>query len=413
MLFILITFLFPDLTVKAQGSNDTMNTLRQGALKVFIDCHHCDMDFIRQQIPYVNYVRDVREADVYILETSQSTGSGGRQYTFSFQGAQRFQGINDTLTYNSRPDETRDKTREDRTKMIKMGLMRYVARTPLFTEVEINSKKGLETQEVKDIWNNWVFELQSEPQLDNEESLKELSWDNSASAYKITPDWKIEFEFDQRFSKRKYIYEDTTYASDRSYWSFDNLVVKSLTDHWSAGLHYEMNSSSYHNIRFGFNVAPAIEYDIFPYSESTRRQMRILYGIGYKYNHYQDTTIYNKIVENLFEQQFRLAFRVQQKWGYVNISLLAATYIPDFSKNQLELDGSARIRLFKGFSLRLSGRVARINNQLSLVKGGMNEADVLLKIHELATAYRVRGSVGIVYTFGSIYNNIVNPRFGD
>ncbi len=399
--------------LQAQEVNPTGTNIRSKALKVFIDCHHCDMDYIREQIPYVNYVRDVREAELYILVTSQSTGSGGRKYSIFYQGLQRFKGMRDTLIYTSSPDETRDKIREGRTNMIKMGIMRYVARTPLFSEVKIIPNAGLEKQEVKDIWNYWVFELQTEPQFDIEQSIKEISWDNSASAYKITPDWKLEFEFNQSFDSRKYIYKDTTYLRYRSYWSFDNLVVKSLTDHWSAGIVGNLNSSSYRNVQIGFGFAPSVEYDIFPYSESTRRQLRILYGVGYKYQQYRDTTIYNKIQENLFQQQLRMAFRVQQKWGYVNVSMVASTYLHDFSKNRLTFDGSVRVRVFKGFSLRFYGSVARINDQLSLVKGELNEAEVLLRIRELATSYRAEGRVGIVYTFGSIYNNVVNPRFGN
>lgn len=399
--------------IYAQEAGTTTNNLRKKALKVFIDCRHCDMDYIREQIPYVNYVRDVREAELYILETSQSTGSGGREYSISFQGLKRFKGMNDTLIYSGRPDDTRDRIREGRTNMMKMGVMRYVAKTPLFSEVKITPSKDLEKQEVKDIWNYWVFELQTEPQFDAEESIKEFSWDNSASAYKITPDWKLEFEFDQSFTRKKYVYEDTTYTRDRSYWSFDNLVVKSLTDHWSAGVVYELSSSSYRNIQLGFTLTPSVEYNIFPYSESTRKQLRILYGVGYKYQQYRDTTIYDKIQENLFEQRLNLAFRVQQKWGYVNVSMLASAYLHDLSKNRLELDGYVRVRVFKGFSLRVSGSVARINNQLSLVKGDLDEAEILLRIRELATAYRIEGRVGIVYTFGSIYNNVVNPRFGN
>ncbi len=400
--------------LKAQTTPPTgEDNLRSKALKVFIDCRYCDMDYIREQIPYVNYVRDVRVAELYILVTSQSTGSGGHEYSIFFQGLKRFKGMNDTLIYASSPDETRDRIREGRTNMMKMGIMRYVARTPLASEVKITPAEGLKKQEVKDKWNYWVFELQTEPQFDSEQSIKEISWDNSASAYKVTPDWKLEFEFNQSIDSRKYIYQDTTYLRYRSYWSYDNLMVKSLTDHWSAGVIDNVSSSSYRNIQVGFNIVPSVEYDIFPYSESTRRQLRILYGIGYQFMQYHDTTIYNKMQENLFQQQLRVAFRVQQKWGYVNVSMLASAYMHDVSKNRLSLAGALRIRIFKGFSLRLYGSVARINDQLSLVKGELNEEELLLRIRELATSYRAEGKIGIVYTFGSIYNNVVNPRFGN
>jgi hypothetical protein len=33
-------------------------------------------------------------------------------------------------------------------------------------------------------------------------------------------------------------------------------------------------------------------------------------------------------------------------------------------------------------------------------------------VRELQSGYEVQFAVGVSYTFGSIFNNIVNPRFG-
>jgi len=52
-----------------------------------------------------------------------------------------------------------------------------------------------------------------------------------------------------------------------------------------------------------------------------------------------------------------------------------------------------------------------IHDQLSLPAGGATQEEILLHRQELETAYSYWGSMGISYTFGSIYNNIVNPRF--
>ena len=81
---------------------------REDGLRIFIDCERCDMNYIREEIPYVNYVRDVKEAQLYVLETSEQTGSGGRKYTYEFAGQQEYAGLNDTLTYASRPDDSRE-----------------------------------------------------------------------------------------------------------------------------------------------------------------------------------------------------------------------------------------------------------------------------------------------------------------
>jgi len=388
-------------------------TGRESAVKVFIDCDRCDINYIREQIPYVNYVRDVREAQVYILETSENTGSGGRKYTFIFQGQEDYQGINDTLVYACRPDDSDDYIRTWRTQMMKMGLMRYVARTPLYSEVKIGHTENMVQQEVVDRWNNWVFEIEAEPNFDIEESLKRFFLRNSASAVRITHKWKMEFDFDYHFSRTRYMYEDTLYTTESNYSGLDVLVVKSLGEHWSAGLRTDLVSSTYSNLNFGVDFFPSVEYNVFPYSRSTHRQLRILYGVGGAYNVYHDTTIFDRIRETLWLHQLQIAYQVVEKWGSINVSLEGSNYFHDFSKNRIEFGGDISIRLLKGLSLSIEGRVARIHDQLTLRKGDLSEADILLHLTELETDYSVGGEIGLTYTFGSIYNNIVNPRFGN
>jgi hypothetical protein len=386
---------------------------REKAVRIFIDCERCDMNYIREEIPYVNYVRDVKEAQVYILETSEETGSGGRKYTYAFVGQEDLKGRNDTISFSSRPDDTRDYIRIWRTQMLKMGLMPYVATSPLFKEVIIDPTENVEKQEVEDRWNNWVFELDAEPRMEAEESLKELSLRSSVSASKITHDWKVELEFDHRYTRTKYTYDDTLYTKYRSYQGLDVLLVKSLGEHWSAGIRSELLSSSYNNIDISWDFMPSVEYNIYPYEQSTHKQLRVLYGLGSSYRMYTDSTIYNQIEELLWQQSLQVAWEVRERWGSVNLSLEGSNFFHDFSKNRLVLNGFVSIRVLKGLSFRVGGSAARINDQLSLVKGEASEADILLRLQELQTSYNIRGEVGVTYTFGSIYNNIVNPRFGN
>ena len=400
------------------GAQQSADTIRKGAVKVFIDCNSCDMNYTRQEIPYVNYVRDVREAQVYVLVTSQNAGSGGDQYTITFQGQENFRGMNDTLVYTSNPDETNTIVREKKTNLLKMGLMRYVARTPVFNEIEIRHNADLEQEQVIDRWNDWVFELSTEPQFEAEEANKRLELRNSINISKITEDIKLQVEIDQFYNREKFIEnvntdsaETTTYiTSDRS---MDNLFVRSMGNHWSAGLKWTIGSSTRENYKFRTEFLPSIEYDIYPYSESTHRQLRILYGAGLQYNNYFDTSIYNNPREDLYKQALGIAFQVQKKWGSINLSLQGSNYFHDFSKNRVELNTEIRLRIFKGLSLRVDGGVAHINDQINLRKGDISEAERLLKLTELATKYRLEGGIEITYTFGSIYNNVVNPRFGN
>jgi hypothetical protein len=416
LLLILITAIIIPSQIFSQEDQFGADTTRTKAVKIFLDCNDCDMNYTRQEIPYINYVRDVREAEVYILVTNQDAGSGGEQFTFTFQGQGKFKGFNDTLTFTSSPDQTSTVIREKRTNMLKMGLMRYVAKTPLFHEIEIRHNKELESQEVIDRWNYWVFELSTEPQYESEEANKRLELRNSVNISKVTPDIKLEIEMDHFFNREKFIENvntDTAITSTytTSALSINSLFAKSLTQHWSAGLRWDLGSSTRENFGFRTDFLPSIEYDIYPYLEATHRQLRILYGAGIQVNNYIDSTIYNKVKENLFLQRLNIAFQIQKKWGSINLLLIGSNYFHDLSKNRIELNSSVNIRIIKGLSIRINGGIAHINDQLNLKKGDVSEAERLLQLRELATKYRVEGGIELTYIFGSIYNNIVNPRF--
>jgi hypothetical protein len=408
----LIILLIISLSNKATGQ--LSDTLRKGAVKIFLDCRSCDMNYTRQEIPYVNYVRDVREAQVYILVTQQNSGSGGNQYTYTFIGQEKFKGINDTLVFSSSPDQTSTIIREKKTHLLKMGLMRYVARTPLSDEIIIKHDSNLEAEEVIDKWNNWVFELQTSPRFNSEESFSRLFFSNSVEIRRITSEMKLEIEIDQSTNRQKYLNEDgttTTYIRDDE--SIRSLLVKSLGDHWSTGINIDLRSATNPNYDLDLQIMPAIEYDLYPYSEATHRQLRINYSLGNKYSNYIDTTIYNKLKENLFMHEMKIAYQVQEKWGSINVSLSGSNYFHDWSKNKIELDGFIRLRILKGLSLSINGGIGYINDQLNLRKGDLSEAERLLRLKEQATSYEIQGGISITYTFGSIYNNVVNPRFGN
>lgn len=404
---------FTSFSTCAQVPDSQSDSLRNGALKLFIDCRSCDMNYTRENIPYVNYVRDTRESDVYLLVTNQDAGSGGQQYTLTFEGLGKYMGMHDTLIYTSNPDESNTIVREKKTNLIKMGLMRYVAKTPLFNEIVITSNTDLEQEQVVDSWNNWVIELQTSPRFNAEESYRRLYVSNSINISRVTPEFKLEIELDQSKNKQKFIEDGVETIYERSDRSFDNLIVKSMGEHWSAGLKWDMESSTNRNYDFNTEFLPSVEYDIYPYAESTHRQFRFLYSIGYQFSNYIDTTILNMTRESLFKQELNIAYQVQKKWGSVNIALSGSNYFHDISKNRLEFYGYMRLRIIKGLSLSVNGGVAYINDQLNLRKGDLSEAERLLRLKQQATNFSLQGSVSLTYTFGSIYNNVVNPRFGN
>ena len=71
----------------------------------------------------------------------------------------------------------------------------------------------------------------------------------------------------------------------------------------------------------------------------------------------------------------------------------------------------ADVRLFRGFTLNVEGSYSRVRDQIYLAAGGATDEEVLLRVRRLQTGYRYRTLVGFSYQFGSIFNDVVNPRW--
>ncbi|MBN2030662.1 hypothetical protein JW824_10510, partial [bacterium] len=107
-----------------------------------------------------------------------------------------------------------------------------------------------------------------------------------------------------------------------------------------------------------------------------------------------------------------LTLELNETWGDAQISLEGAHYFPGFEKRRLSVDARLSVRLFRGFSLDLNGGYSKIADQINLVAGDATLEEILLNRRELASEYEYSISAGISFRFGSIYSNVVNPRFG-
>lgn len=382
--------------------------IRKDALNVYMEAS----DYFRKEIPYINYVRDLKEADVFIISTYHSAGSGGMQYTYFITGQNRFIGMADTLTFTSSPDDTQDLIRQQQVRVLKMGLMRYVVKTPLARYLNISFTIPLKESVATDKWHNWVFRTSVSGFLSGQKSYNYTNLYGNMSANKITEEWKINISARYSYGIDNFIINGDTYTSKNNSTGISALLVRSISDHWSYGGSFSAGASSYSNLKLSLSLLPGIEYDIYPYSQSTRKQLRLLYRVGLNPVFYNDTTIYNKTRENLWMHSLTAAYAVVQKWGSVDVSLGYSNYLHDWSKNNLSLDGDLSLRIAKGLNLEIGGGVTLIHDQLSLVKGGATAEEVLLRRKELETQYSFFAMFGFSYTFGSIYNNVVNPRFG-
>jgi hypothetical protein len=401
--------------VHAQTSENELEELKKQAPKVYIDFRQGDQNYIRTEISFVNYVRDRQEADVHVLVTTQSTGSGGTEYTISFIGQNEYADINNTLIYASNKTNTRDEVRKGYVQVMKMGLLPYAARTPISTLLEIYFKERdrIRPTSVIDKWNFWVFSVSANGRLESESQKSSKNLRGSFSANRVTEQSKLRMSISGNYDERKYDYEDETSISTSESGTFSGLYAISLSEHWSIGAFLTVTTSSYRNIDLSINPAPAIEYNVFPYSESTRRQLRLTYKLGYNYSQYREETIYQKMSEDFWGQSLDISFEVKEPWGTARASVEGSHYFHDFKKNRIELDMNFTFRILKGLSLTVDVEYERIRDQLNLARDDATLEEILLRRQELATDYKYQISIGFSYTFGSIFSNVVNPRFGN
>lgn len=396
----------------SQEKTDT-DQLKKSAPKVFIDCEDCDLEYIKTEIPFVNYVRERKEAQVHVLVTTQRTGAGGTEYTVTFMGQREFEGMEDVLKFISKKTDTEDEIRKGLVKILKVGLVRYVAKTPISELLNISIEKEVEPTAVEDKWNFWVFSLSGRSFLNGEKLSNHYSIWGNFSANRVTPELKIKLGLSTSLNRDFFIVKDEEIKSYSRSHSLNGMIVKSINEHWSIGVIFNVRSSTYENIKISIAPAPAIEFNIFPYSQSTRRQLRLLYLIGFPSVNYREETIYDKISERLVKELLAVTLELKEKWGSISTTLEGSHYFHDFNKNRLEIYTDISLRIFKGLSLNIYGRYSRIHDQLSLPKAGASLEEILLRRRILETTYNYWGSIGLSYTFGSIYSNVVNPRFGD
>jgi hypothetical protein len=389
-------------------------------VRVFLDCPRCDEDYLKREVTFIDYVRNREDADVHVLVTTQETGGGGQQFTLKFIGLGRFQGQDQTLTYNSPQTATDDERRAGFAERFRVGLVRYAVDSSIVDRLKVTFAKADDTAlkpGQHDPWDYWVFRIGASGDVNGEESQSGRSFRGSFSANRTTVAWRLSFEGFANYRDSTFLIDEedgsrTTILSVNRNINAGGTVVKSLTQHWSLGVVGEGASETFRNYALRTRIGGGVEYDIFPYSESTRRLFTINYTVGYDYHRYREITIYEKIREQLMDHRLEGGVSLRQPWGSVSAVSSFSQYLTDPSKYSLNMFGGANIRVFKGFSVNAFGELSRTRDQIYLPLGQASTEEILLRQRQLATGYQYFLNFGVSYSFGSIFNNIVNPRFG-
>jgi len=386
---------------------------------VFLDCNarNCDFDHFRREITWVNWVRDRLDSDVHLLITQQRTQAGGIQYTLDYIGLRSLDGKNKSSIYISDPNDTDTEIRNKLTNIIALGLLQFADPDPsIASNLQISYSPPNEqivlTDEF-DPWNLWVYRVRFSGSMEGESFQSAYEINGRVTAARISEKYKIIMEVDAEYFSEEFEDVDTgdklTNISED--YSAEIESVWSLTPNWSLGAFGEVNKSTFWNRDLAVFVGPGIEYNIYPYSESTRRAITFRYSIEYAYFDYELITVNGQTEESTTRHSLGIRASIQQPWGEIFAFIEGIQYLNDPATHRINSFLRLEYRVFRGFNLDIFTRYSRIKDQFFLPAEGLSPEEILLRRRQRETNFRFDVGMGISYRFGSKFANVVNPRF--
>ena len=346
-----------------------------------------------------------------------STGSGGTAWTIKFIGLGRLQGDERTQTFTTASTATFDDERKEFARVFRLGLAGFAADTAVARDLDLTYKPPAQAAALvgvaRDPWRRWVFRMSANGNTNGEQSTNSRSYSVSGSANRVTEALKVNASASLRKSKSLFTLSDGERIDSLSdSWNAGGLVVKSLGPKLSAGVRLNSGHSSFSNEERTLSLFPGVEYDFFPYADFERRRLTIWYEIGPNYYRYRELTIYDKLEERVTKQQMDVSLSFRQPWGSLGVFSSFSQHLGHPERYRASVFGHTDVRLFKGFSFNMFADYSRIRDRISLPKEEASSEEILLRLRQLATGYSYSFSIGFSYSFGSIFNSIVNPRFG-
>ena len=379
-------------------------------VKVYLNCT-CDGDFIKQNTLLFDYVRDRTLSDIEVFVFEITNAGGGRNYSFEYKGKNDFQNMNNQISIDIPSNLTFVEARNQLLKTFKLGMVYFLQNTPFNNQLEINFlNEKYDPEESLDQWKNWVFEVSGSFNFENEKSIKEEEYNLGLEVDRVTEMWRVRSDFGISRSIKFFSGDNQNYNSERQSTSFSGSIVKSLSNHFSTGIFGSYLNDTFRNYKSFLNFSPALEYNFIPYSEVLTREITLAYKVGYNFYKYFEETIYGFLDQKMFNQSLTLNLRYREKWGSIYSYIVASQFLDQHNQNRLTLNNYINLRIVRGLSLRISGNFQLIRDQINLPQGEASIEDLLLRQRQISTNFQNRISLGLSYTFGSIFNNIVNTR---
>ncbi len=194
-------------------------------------------------------------------------------------------------------------------------------------------------------------------------------------------------------------------------WENRALYALALGKRWALGAVGTARARESQNLRAHAHGGPLVELNAFPYSENANRQLRFAYQAGAWANWYFEVNKAGLMRELRPYHALSMIVDVNQSWGSVQWVGQANWFLDDPRRYRLGTGAVLSVQLFEGFAVSIEGEGALVRDQISLRQRSVTDQELLLWTTQQPTNYVFEVSLSITYTFGSVHNTIVNPRF--
>jgi hypothetical protein len=268
-----------------------------------------------------------------------------------------------------------------------------------------------EQQETEDQWHHWVFKIGGFVWLNGDSNRNARNFNTYAKATKVDSMNKFSLRLSYNNRRDQYTYNQQKIISEQEFFSLDLYQIWGINQHWSYGIFGNFDRSRYSNYDKSFRVYAGLEYNLFPYTESASKSLVLTGKLGGIYNRYFEKTVYNKTEEFLGRAKLLLNGNLVKKWGSMYAGVEYGVFLHDIKLYAVGFNVGTNLRITKGLDFNMHGYYGIQHDQINIAAGNLTLEETLLAQKQLQSGYNYYFSVGLSYSFGSIYNSIVNPRF--
>ncbi len=383
---------------------------------LFLSCpKECFDDFLRQKLSYFDFSRAPHLADYTLVIVRQPAGNGGERFTVSISARRETRiALASPQSFVVSAASTAHEARQILLQVLLRQLNSEMSGTPHETAFELTlpARDGVALSSLKDPWNYWVI-------------APELSGSGEAgSAYyrglmfgtltlrRVTElsKFRVRASYGRALSSYRLedgsrIYGDLFEVDGRA------LYAHSIGAHFALGLVATGYTKRFENTRAHVHGGPLAELNLFPYSENATRQLRLAYQVGPWMNWYFEPNVTGHMRELRPYHALALIADVNLPWGSVQWIGQANQFLDQPERYRLSTGAVISLRVSDGLAFSLEGEAAYIRDMITLRDRAITDRELLLWIAQQPTDFAVNFKFALSYTFGSVHNTIVNPRF--